>query len=150
MRAVIQRVKHASVIINGSITSSIGGGLLVLLGVEHADTPEDADWLSRKIARLRIFDDEQGVMNLDIMQTGGEIMVISQFTLHARTRKGNRPSWVMAAPPETAIPLYNLFIEKIAAETGLPVRTGDFGAMMEVELVNSGPVTIIIDTKNKE
>ena len=124
--------------------------MLVLLGVEHADTPEDADWLSRKIARLRIFDDEQGVMNLDIMQTGGEIMVISQFTLHARTRKGNRPSWVMAAPPETAIPLYNLFIEKIAAETGLPVRTGDFGAMMEVDLVNSGPVTIIIDTKNKE
>jgi len=150
MRAVIQRVKYASVKIDGQIKASIGAGLLVLLGIEHEDTGEDADWLSRKIARLRIFDDDQGVMNLDIRQAGGEIMVVSQFTLHAKTKKGNRPSYIQAAAPETAIPLYNIFNERIGAEAETEIRTGDFGAEMDVELLNDGPVTIIIDTKNRE
>ncbi len=150
MRAVIQRVKYASVKIDGQIKASIGAGLLVLLGIEHEDTAEDADWLSRKIARLRIFDDDQGVMNLDIRQTGGEIMVVSQFTLHAKTKKGNRPSYIQAAAPETAIPLYNIFNERIGAEAETETKTGDFGAEMGVELLNDGPVTIIIDTKNRE
>jgi len=150
MRAVIQRVTEASVTADGRIISSAGNGLLVLLGIEHADTADDADWLSRKITALRIFDDREGVMNLDVVQTGGEIMVISQFTLHAKTRKGNRPSYVQAAPPETAVPLYREFIDNISALTGKPVKTGEFGARMEVRLINSGPVTIIIDTKNRE
>ncbi len=150
MRAVIQRVKYASVKIYGQIKSSIGEGLLVLLGIEHEDTAEDADWLSKKIARLRIFDDDQGVMNLDIRQAGGEIMVVSQFTLHAKTKKGNRPSYIQAAAPERAIPLYNIFNERIGAEAETEIKTGDFGAEMGVELLNDGPVTIIIDTKNRE
>jgi len=150
MRAVIQRVKKASVTIGGETKSSIGAGLLILLGVEQEDVPEDADWLSKKIARLRIFDDASGVMNLDVMQSGGDMMVISQFTLHAKTKKGNRPSYIQAAPPEIAIPLYNSFVDDISRETGKEIKTGDFGAEMDVELLNDGPVTIIIDTKNKE
>lgn len=150
MRAVIQRVKKASVTIGGETKSSIGAGLLILLGVEQEDLPEDANWLSKKIARLRIFDDASGVMNLDVMQSGGDMMVISQFTLHAKTKKGNRPSYIQAAPPEIAIPLYNSFVDDISRETGKEIKTGDFGAEMDVELLNDGPVTIIIDTKNKE
>ena len=150
MRAVIQRVKKASVTIGGETKSSIGAGLLILLGVEQEDVPEDADWLSKKIARLRIFDDASGVMNLDVMQSGGDMMVISQFTLHAKTKKGNRPSYIQAAPPEIAIPIYNRFVDNISRETGKDIKTGDFGAEMDVELLNDGPVTIIIDTKNKE
>lgn len=150
MRAVIQRVKKASVTIGGETKSSIGAGLLILLGVEQEDLPEDANWLSKKIARLRIFDDASGVMNLDVMQSGGDMMVISQFTLHAKTKKGNRPSYIQAAPPEIAIPLYNSFVDDISRETGKEIKTGDFGAEMDVELLNDGPVTIIFDTKNKE
>ncbi|TVR71624.1 MAG: D-tyrosyl-tRNA(Tyr) deacylase [Marinilabiliales bacterium] len=150
MRAVIQRVKEASVSIDDTIKTSIGEGLLILLGVEREDGEEDAKWLAKKAASLRIFDDEQGVMNLDINQAGGEVMVISQFTLHAKTKKGNRPSYIRAAPPETAVPLYQSFIRSIRTETGKEIMTGDFGAMMEIRLVNSGPVTIIIDTKNRE
>lgn len=150
MRAVVQRVTEASVTADGRIISSAGSGLLVLLGIEHADTGEDAGWLSRKITALRIFDDKEGVMNLDVRQAGGEIMVISQFTLHAKTKKGNRPSYVQAAPPETAVPLFREFIDNVSALTGKPVKTGEFGSRMEVGLINSGPVTIIIDTKNRE
>ncbi len=150
MRAVIQRVKKASVKIDSSITSSIGEGLLILLGVEHEDKEADALWLAKKIGSLRIFDDDKGVMNLDIRQSEGELMVISQFTLHAKTKKGNRPSYIRAAPPETAVPLYQAFISQLESETGIKVRTGEFGARMDVKLVNSGPVTIIIDTKNRE
>lgn len=150
MRAVIQRVKYARVKVNQNLKASVNEGLLILLGVEHEDTVEDAHWLAGKIASLRIFDDKQGVMNLDVRQAGGGIMVISQFTLHAKTKKGNRPSYIRAAPPVKAIPLYKSFTEKIAAATEKEVRTGDFGAEMDVELLNSGPVTIIIDTKNRE
>jgi D-aminoacyl-tRNA deacylase len=150
MRAVIQRVKYASVKIHGEIRASIGAGLLIFVGMENEDTPADSAWLSGKIARLRVFDDINGVMNLDVIESGGEILVISQFTLHAKTRKGNRPSYIRAAPPEVAIPLYNSFIIDISRETGKEIKTGDFGAEMEVELLNHGPVTIIIDTKNKE
>ncbi len=150
MRAVIQRVKYASVKVEENIKSSIREGLLVLLGIEHEDNFEDAGWLGKKIVNLRIFDDNQGVMNLDVRQADGEIMVISQFTLHARTKKGNRPSYIRAAPPEKAIPLYEKFIGQISGETGKEVKTGDFGAQMDVELLNSGPVTIIIDSRNKE
>ncbi len=150
MRAVIQRVTYACVKTGGEIKSSIGNGLLVLLGIENDDNYEDAEWLCKKIAKLRVFDDNKGVMNLDIKQVSGEIMVISQFTLHAKTKKGNRPSYIQAAPPEKAMPLYRKFIDQISVESEVTVRTGDFGAMMEVELLNSGPVTIIIDTKNKE
>ncbi len=150
MRAVIQRVKNAGVSTGGNQKARVGPGLLVFLGIEHEDAPEDARWLSGKIARLRIFDDNNGTMNLDVVQAGGEILVISQFTLHAKTRKGNRPSYIRAAPPEIAIPLYNSFIGDLCRETGIQVKTGDFGAEMEVELVNSGPVTIIIDSRSKE
>ena len=150
MRAVVQRVKSAGVKIHENTKASIGPGLLIFLGIEHDDTLGDVLWLIGKIARLRIFDDNNGVMNLDVVQSGGEIMVISQFTLHAKTKKGNRPSYIRAAPPELAIPLYNRFVDDISRETGKEVKTGDFGAAMEVELVNHGPVTIIIDTKNKE
>ncbi len=150
MRAVIQRVKEASVSIDDTIKASIGEGLLILLGVEHEDLEEDASWLAKKTASLRVFDDDQGVMNLDIKQAGGEIMVISQFTLHAKTKKGNRPSYIRAAPPEIAVPLYESFIRNIGSETGNEIKTGDFGAIMDISLVNSGPVTIIIDTKNRE
>jgi len=150
MRAVIQRVSRASVTIKGKVRSEIGKGFLILLGIEEADTKEDIDWLAGKIARLRIFDDENGVMNLSVNDTGGEAIVVSQFTLHASTKKGNRPSYIKAARPETAIPLYEQFVKQLEALLGKPVGTGEFGAMMEVLLVNDGPVTIIIDTKNKE
>jgi D-aminoacyl-tRNA deacylase len=150
MRAVIQRINYASVYIAGKKISSAGRGLLIFLGVEQEDNEEDVSWLGGKIARLRIFNDENGVMNLDVVQVKGEIMVISQFTLHAKTKKGNRPSYIRAAPPETAIPLYHQFIDHLHRETGIDISTGDFGAGMNVELLNDGPVTIIIDTRNRE
>ncbi len=150
MRAVIQRVSEASVTIDHEVKSSIRRGLLILLGIEEADKQEDIDWLSSKIARLRIFNDENGVMNLSVIETGGEILVVSQFTLHASTKKGNRPSYIKAAKPEIAIPLYEQFVKQLKIESGLTVMTGEFGAMMEIKLVNDGPVTIIIDTKLKE
>ncbi len=150
MRAVIQRVSGASVTIKNEIYNRISNGLLILLGIEDADTQEDIDWLCGKITRLRIFGDEKGVMNLSVQDVNGEILVVSQFTLHASTKKGNRPSYIKAAKPDFAIPMYEKFVKKLEAETGKPVKTGEFGAMMEVGLVNDGPVTIIIDTKNKE
>lgn len=150
MRVVIQRVTSASVDVNGDITGKISKGLLILAGFEEADTPEDIDWITGKIARLRIFDDADGVMNRSITDIDGQILVVSQFTLHAKTKKGNRPSYIMAARPEVAIPLYESFLKKLQDEIGKPVASGVFGAMMQVELVNDGPVTIIIDTKNKE
>lgn len=150
MRAVVQRVSSSSVSIHGVVRAKINRGLLILLGIEHSDTREDAEWLSKKIAQLRIFDDAGGVMNLDVKETGGEILVVSQFTLHAKTKKGNRPSYIQAARPEQSIPLYNYFNECLSAETGTEVQTGEFGAEMQVELINDGPVTILIDTKNKE
>lgn len=150
MRAVIQRVSAASVSIAGTIRSSITGGLLVLLGIEDADNHEDIAWLSAKIVNLRIFNDDNGVMNLDIKQTGGEILLVSQFTLHAATKKGNRPSYIRAAKPETSVPLYEKMIEQLEKDLGKPIGTGVFGADMQVSLVNDGPVTIIIDTKNRE
>ncbi|MBQ6064246.1 MAG: D-tyrosyl-tRNA(Tyr) deacylase [Prevotella sp.] len=150
MRAVIQRVTHASVAVDGEVKSEIGNGLLILLGVEEADGQEDVEWLARKIANLRVFDDEDGVMNRSIVDCGGEFLVISQFTLFASYKKGNRPSWFRAARHEISIPLYEMFCEKLANESQLPVRTGEFGAYMQVELLNDGPVTICMDTKNKE
>lgn len=150
MRVVIQRVPKASVTIDGKVKSRIGKGLLILLGIENADTREDIDWLAGKISRLRIFDDENGVMNLSVVGIDGDIIVVSQFTLYANTRKGNRPSYIKAARPEVAIPMYEKFVEKLESETGKKIQTGEFGAMMDVELVNDGPVTIIIDTKNRE
>lgn len=150
MRAVIQRVKESSVTINNTVKSSINQGLLILLGVETIDNAEDAIWLSNKISQLRIFNDKDEVMNLSVKDINGEILVISQFTLHAKTKKGNRPSYINAAKPETAIPLYNIFINNLEKESGIKVQTGEFGAMMEVSLINDGPVTIIIDSKNKE
>jgi len=150
MRAVIQRVKKASVTIVNQLRSEIGSGLLVLVGIEESDNDTDIEWLANKIVQLRIFNDSDGVMNLSVMETGGEIMVISQFTLHARTKKGNRPSYIKAAPPLIAVPLYEKFVTVLSGLIGKPVKTGEFGAMMDVNLVNNGPVTIIIDTKNKE
>jgi D-tyrosyl-tRNA(Tyr) deacylase len=150
MRAVIQRVSHATVSIDSQEKARIGNGLLILLGVEEADTNEDVDWLSGKIARLRIFKDPAGMMNHSIIEVSGEALVISQFTLHASTRKGNRPSYVRAAKPETAIPLYEQFIQRLRLDTGGKVFSGEFGAYMQVELLNDGPVTISIDTKNRE
>ncbi len=150
MRAVIQRVSEASVSIDGKVRSQIGKGMLILLGIEEADTPQDIEWLSGKIARLRIFDDENGVMNLSVVDTEEDVIVVSQFTLHASTKKGNRPSYIKAARPETAIPLYEQFVKAIETHLGKKVGTGEFGAMMQVSLVNDGPVTIVIDTKNKE
>jgi len=150
MRVVIQRVSDSSVEINGKITGAIGVGLLILVGFEEADTAEDVHWMAGKVARLRIFDDDQGVMNLSAKEIDGEALVVSQFTLHAKTKKGNRPSYIMAARPETAIPLYKLFIEKLNQELDKPVKAGVFGAMMRVAMVNDGPVTIIIDSKHKE
>ena len=149
MIAVIQRVSEASVTISDIEASRIGVGLLILLGIEGADTTEDIDWLTRKVANLRIFSDEEGKMNLSLLDIGGEVLVVSQFTLHALTKKGNRPSYIRAASPEIAIPLYEAFVEKMRA-LGPPVLTGEFGADMQVSLVNVGPVTIIIDTKNKQ
>lgn len=150
MRTVIQRVSRASVTIDGKVKSAIGTGFVVLLGVCHDDTEEDAEWLVRKIAALRVFDDADGVMNLPITETGGEVMVVSQFTLMASYKKGNRPSWIRAAGHDIAIPLYQRFCALMAEATGRPVATGEFGADMKVELVNDGPVTICMDTKNKE
>jgi D-tyrosyl-tRNA(Tyr) deacylase len=150
MRVVIQRVSKASVAIDNKLFSSSNGGLLVLVGIEENDDENDVEWLSTKITQLRIFDDANGVMNLSALDTDSEIMVVSQFTLHAKTKKGARPSYIRAARPEKAIPLYNLFIEKLSELNKKPVATGQFGAMMKIELVNDGPVTIIIDTKEKE
>ncbi|HEX2936627.1 MAG TPA: D-aminoacyl-tRNA deacylase [Bacteroidales bacterium] len=150
MRAVIQRVTEASVTINQEITSSIGNGLLILVGIEDSDNFEDIDWLTAKIANLRIFNDADGVMNINIQDIRGEFLVVSQFTLHAATKKGNRPSYIRASKPEVAVPLYETFVAKLKEISGLPVKTGVFGADMKVALLNDGPVTIIIDTKNKE
>ena len=150
MRAVIQRVSQASVAINNEIKSKIQTGLLILLGIEDSDNDEDINWLAKKIIQLRVFSDENDVMNLSVKEIDGEILIISQFTLHASTKKGNRPSYIKAAKPEIAIPLYEKFILQIENELGEKVMTGEFGAMMQVSLVNDGPVTIIIDTKNKE
>lgn len=150
MRVVIQRTRHASVTIDGTTVARIGIGLLVLVGIEEADTTDDIEWLTRKVVNLRIFDDDKGVMNRSVIDAGGDILVVSQFTLHASTRKGNRPSYIRAARPETAIPLYEAFCRRLSDALGRPVQTGHFGADMKVELLNDGPVTICIDTKNKE
>jgi D-tyrosyl-tRNA(Tyr) deacylase len=150
MRAVIQRVSKASVTIDNRIHSQIGNGLLVLLGIEDADSQEDVEWLSAKIVNLRIFNDAGGVMNESIKENGGDIIVVSQFTLHAATRKGNRPSYIKASKSPIAIPLYETMIRQLTADLGKAVGTGIFGADMKVELLNDGPVTIVIDTKNKE
>lgn len=150
MRIVIQRVAQAAVSIEQDTISRIDSGLLILLGIEDADTRDDALWLAQKIVAMRIFSDAEQKMNLDIRQTQGDILVVSQFTLHAATKKGNRPSFIRAARPEKAIPLYEYFIQALQAELGKPVQTGRFGAMMDVQLVNSGPVTIIMDTTQKE
>ena len=150
MRIVIQRVSHASVTIEGNVNSKIGKGFLILLGIGEDDTVEDIDWLVKKVVNLRVFDDENGVMNRSILDTGGDIIVVSQFTLMASYKKGNRPSWIRAARHEISIPLYNAFVERLSAGLGKPVGTGEFGADMKVELLNDGPVTICMDTKNKE
>lgn len=150
MRAVIQRVSHASVTINGECKSSIGRGYLVLLGCENADTQEDIDWLAKKIANLRVFDDEAGVMNLSVRDVDGEILVVSQFTLWASYKKGNRPSYLRAGSHEITVPLYEAFCKAMTEQLGKTVQTGEFGADMKVELLNDGPVTICMDTKNKE
>jgi D-tyrosyl-tRNA(Tyr) deacylase len=150
MRAVVQRVTQAGVSIDGKLRNSIGQGMLVLIGIEESDGQEDITWLSGKICRMRIFDDAAGVMNLSVTEINGEILVISQFTLYASTRKGNRPSYVRAARPETAIPLYEKFVNQLGSDLGKEVKTGEFGAMMQVSLINDGPVTIVIDTKTKE
>ncbi len=150
MRAVVQKVTGATIVINHGARKEIGQGLVILLGIEESDTHEDIVWLSGKISRLRIFHDKKGVMNLSVNDVGGEILVVSQFTLHASTKKGNRPSYVKAASPETAIPLYNAFIEHMQLDLKNRVITGEFGAYMQVNLTNDGPVTLWIDTKNKE
>ena len=150
MRIVIQRVKQASVTICGSTKTAIGGGMLILLGIEEADTEEDIQWLCRKIVNLRIFDDEKGVMNRSVVDAGGDIIVVSQFTLMASTKKGNRPSYIRAARPEFAIPLYKAFCKHLSLLLGKDIGTGEFGADMQVSLTNDGPVTICMDTKNKE
>lgn len=149
MIAVIQRVSEASVTISNKEVSRISDGLLILLGIEEADNNEDIDWLTKKVANLRIFSDEEEKMNLSLLDIGGEVLVVSQFTLHALTKKGNRPSYIRAASPDVAIPLYEAFVKKMES-FGRPVFTGEFGADMQVGLVNDGPVTIIIDTKNKQ
>jgi D-tyrosyl-tRNA(Tyr) deacylase len=150
MRILIQRVSSASVEINGIIKSSIGKGLLLFVGIEEADNPEDIEWLTGKVNRLRIFNDENDVMNLSVQEIKGEILVISQFTLQAAVKKGNRPSYIHAARPETAIPLYESFLQVLKQSSGLNIQSGVFGADMKVALVNDGPVTIFIDSKNKE
>lgn len=150
MRAVIQRVSKASVSIHGQLHASIGKGFLVLLGIEEADTNEDVSWLSAKLCQMRVFSDTEGKMNLDLKQVDGELLVVSQFTLHASTKKGNRPSFIKAARPEKAIPLYEQFIKECRLLLGKEIRTGEFGADMQVELVNDGPVTILMDSKNRE
>ncbi|MDD2953621.1 MAG: D-aminoacyl-tRNA deacylase [Parabacteroides sp.] len=150
MRTVTQRVQHASVTIDGQLTSKIGKGLLVLVGIEDKDTQEDIEWLAKKITNLRIFDDENGVMNRSVIEAGGEIMVVSQFTLHASTKKGNRPSYLKASKPDIAIPMYEAFCAEVGLQLGKSVQTGTFGADMKIELLNDGPVTILIDSQNKE
>ncbi len=150
MRVVIQRVAQAGVSIHNQVRASIQKGLLVLAGIEDADTAEDVEWLSAKIVNLRIFDDAQGVMNLSVKDTGGAILLVSQFTLHASTKKGNRPSYIRASKPEIAVPLYEKLVARLEADLGKPIGTGVFGADMKVSLLNDGPVTIFIDTKNKE
>ena len=150
MRAVLQRTAFASVKVDGTRTGSIQKGLLVLLGIEDADTEEDIEWLSSKIVNLRIFDDENGVMNLCVKDVAGDILIVSQFTLHASTKKGNRPSYIKASKPDFAIPMYEKMITRLEADIGKKIQTGIFGADMKVELLNDGPVTIVIDTKDKE
>ena len=150
MRAVIQRVAEARVTVGERVAGAIQKGLLVLLAIEDADTVEDIEWLSGKILRLRIFDDDAGLMNCSVQQVGGDILVVSQFTLFASTRKGNRPSFTRSAKPEIAVPMYETFVARLAGEFGKPVRTGEFGANMAVNLVNDGPVTVIIDSKSRE
>lgn len=150
MRVVIQRVAQASVTIGNQKYSQISKGLIVFVGIELADNDEDIEWLTGKISRLRLFDDENGVMNLSVQDIQGEVLVVSQFTLHAKTKKGNRPSYIQAAPPDIAIPLYEKFIQRIETEMGKKIATGEFGAMMQISIVNEGPVTIIIDSKNRE
>lgn len=150
MRAVVQRVSEAHITINRKNEKQIGSGLLVLLGIEEGDGKQDIEWLSGKISRLRVFDDPAGVMNLSLMEVEGAAMIVSQFTLHASTRKGNRPSYTRAAPPEIAIPLYEEFIARMEGDLGHPVVTGEFGAYMQINLTNDGPVTIMIDSKNRE
>lgn len=150
MRAVIQRVSTASVTIAGELTAEIGPGYLVLLGVETDDEEQDVNWLVKKIAHLRVMPDDQGLMNRDIKDTGGEVLVVSQFTLHASYKKGNRPSFIKAARPDKAIPMYELFVQQLEGETGKKVKTGRFGADMKVALVNDGPVTIVMDSKDPE
>lgn len=150
MRVVLQRVSSASVTIAGETVAAINQGLLILLGVEDADTTEDIEWLTTKIAKLRIFNDAEGVMNLSVTDVDGEVIVVSQFTLHAATKKGNRPSYIKAARPEVAIPLYEAFVDQLGQLLNKPIQTGEFGADMQVALVNDGPVTILIDSKNRE
>ena len=150
MRTVIQRVKYASVTIDGNLKSKIGKGLLILVGIEDRDTQEDIDWLCKKICALRIFDDENGVMNRSVTDIDGEILVVSQFTLHASTKKGNRPSYIKASKPDFAIPMYEKFCDEMSINLGKQLQTGTFGADMKVELLNDGPVTILIDSQNKE
>lgn len=150
MKAVIQRVSQSSVTINGQVVAQIQNGLLVLIGIEDADNQEDINWLSSKIVGLRIFSDNNNVMNLSLKDIDGDLIVVSQFTLHAATKKGNRPSYIKASKPEIAIPLYESFVQQMELELGKKIQTGQFGADMKVSLVNDGPVTILIDTKNKE
>jgi len=150
MRAVIQRVAYASVTIDAEIHSQIGAGLLVLAGIEDTDTPDDIEWLSNKIVNLRIFNDDKGVMNRSVKELGGDILLVSQFTLQASTKKGNRPSYIKASKPDVAIPVYNKMIARLSTDLGKKIYTGEFGADMKVQLLNDGPVTIIIDTKNRE
>jgi D-aminoacyl-tRNA deacylase len=150
MRVVTQRVTEASVTIKNKLKGKIGKGLLLLIGIEHSDSEEDVEWLASKIVRLRIFDDNNGVMNFSVQEIDGDILAVSQFTLHAKTKKGNRPSYTQSAAPDLAIPLYNSFVKNVEKEFGKKVETGEFGAMVMVSLVNDGPVTIIIDSKNRE
>ena len=150
MKTVTQRVQYASVTIDGQVKSKIGKGLLILVGIEDRDSQEDIEWLAKKITNLRIFDDENGVMNRSCIEVEGEILVVSQFTLQASTKKGNRPSYIKASKPDVAIPMYEAFCEEVGLQLGKPVQTGTFGADMKVELLNDGPVTILIDSQNKE
>jgi D-tyrosyl-tRNA(Tyr) deacylase len=150
MRVVIQRTKEASVTVEGNVTGAIQKGLLVFVGIENADSAEDIEWLAGKIVNMRIFDDAEGVMNLSLKEVNGDLLLVSQFTLHASTKKGNRPSYIAAAKPDIAIPLYEAFIQQLQLELGKPIGTGIFGADMKVQLLNDGPVTILVDSKNKE
>lgn len=150
MRVVLQRVSEASVTIDGKVNAEIKKGLLILLGIEHEDSEEDIEWLCGKIAKIRVFNDDNGIMNESLLQVNGDVIVVSQFTLHAGTKKGNRPSYIKAAKPDIAVPLYEKFVKRMEQEIGKPVGTGEFGADMKVALLNDGPVTILIDSKNRE